>query len=495
MKKILLAIILIILPILSFGDYALFNSKGEALTDFSFTNIFPFMNDRALVQKDENFSYIDKLGTHTTSHAYALASQFHNNIAIVKKDNKIFYINKSHTPIFKEDFSAYTPNTKAVIEVFKPYTKSDLLIVEKAKKCGIAKPDGTLVIPCEYDRIINCDGEIFLAEKNGFFGYINKENKVIIPFAYQRASEFKDGFACVTKNGKTFVINQSNEQIAKDCDSYFIYSNNVILATKGEKIGGFDKTGKQIIAFEYSLNSQGDFKNIKHNLMVKPNGCFILYKKDSYFLFNKEGVGVNNIKATDITDFEKATTIASTGQYIVDIFGKMEFKTYKDAKEYVDGLKVKMVTEMENKYSLIKPELNAKILDKNWKILCEPTYSDVKDVYENTFVAKQDKYGIVGIDGKVILPFEYDDLANGEIIVGKKGKAFGLINREGVEICQFVYDNISDFVGDFAVVKKGEKFGVINSKGKEILPTIYSDINIFPEDLDPTKDIFFAVGK
>ena len=255
----------------------------------------------------------------------------------------------------------------------------DYLVVKHKGLCGAADRNGNIVIPCEYERIFNCDDNIFLVSKNNLFGYINRNNQIIIPFEYERASLFNYGFAIVTKKGSAFVINSQGNLIAKDCDEYYIYSNNLILCSKNNKIGAFDSEGKQIIAFEYSLNTNENNKYIKHNLMTKENGCFILYKGGKYFLFNNKGTGINNIKTNDIKDYYSEYTVVSSGKYAVDIFGRLEFNTLNEAKKYVDSLKVKMVTELPNKYSLIKPEISCHILDRNWKEVLTPAFENIKD--------------------------------------------------------------------------------------------------------------------
>lgn len=62
----------------------------------------------------------------------------------------------------------------------------------------------------------------------------------------------------------------------------------------------------------------------------------------------------------------------------------------------------------------------------------------------------------------------------------KEGK-WGLINLEGKEISEFIYDDIKTLKGieNSILVKKEEKYGLLNCKGVKILDTVYSDITGF----------------
>ncbi len=501
-KKIILLLFILLLSNSIFAyNYALFNSKGEPITDFSYSQIYPSFENLILCQKDNLLGYIDKTGKEIIPFQYSYGEFFQKGAVKVAKDNNFYYINKENSPIFDISIKAYNPKLTNVIEVFKPYTPTNLLLIEKDGLCGVGDTEGNIVIPCEYNRIINCDGDLFLVSKNNKFGYIDKNNKTIIPISFGRASEFKDGFAIATKGAKTSVINTKGETVAKDCDRYLIYSPNVILATKGGKIGAYNKEGKQIIAFEYSTNGAGLGTSLKFDLMTKENGCFILYKNGSWFLFNKEGVGVNNIKALDINEYEKEHTIAFTGNYVVDIFGRMEFKTKAEAKAYIDSLKVKSVTELPDKYSLIKTEGTSLLLDKNWKETVPQKYDIIKDFKDNLYVAKKnysDEYfGMVDIGGDTVISFDYEDLTNFHkgCAIAKAGAKYGLLNTEGTPITKFIYDYIDTFLGDFSRVKKGDNWGIINNKGEEIIPCEYKDVKIYPSNLNENEEIFFVVGK
>ena len=115
------------------------------------------------------------------------------------------------------------------------------------------------------------------------------------------------------------------------------------------------------------------------------------------------------------------------------------------------------------------------------------------------------KYGYVDINGKVIIPFIYDnatDFKEGVAVV-TKGEVFTkeyLIDIKGNILNKNEYEKIYFFNDDekiFCVKNKGY-YGVIDENGKEILPVIYDDISIRKNIIMAKKDkkmIYFSNNK
>lgn len=127
---------------------------------------------------------------------------------------------------------------------------------------------------------------------------------------------------------------------------------------------------------------------------------------------------------------------------------------------------------------------------------------------------KDNKYGIINLDGKVITNAIYDEIdglscKEGELLVKKDGK-YGVINNRGVELIKIKYDYISGdeyyteeskyklsgyIVG--TKTKDGYRYGYINNKQKLLLNTEYSEIMrigaIKAEDTD--NNIFIIARK
>ncbi|MGL5459971.1 MAG: WG repeat-containing protein [Cetobacterium sp.] len=112
------------------------------------------------------------------------------------------------------------------------------------------------------------------------------------------------------------------------------------------------------------------------------------------------------------------------------------------------------------------------VIDKNLNILIEPLYDGLFKGEKSTLIlAKQNnKYGYLSLDGKVVIPFEYEIGAvekNGVMIV-KKNNKIGAINENNEEVIKFDYDGI--YYNDstkFIAVKNKEYFLIDNFGKKE----------------------------
>ena len=99
-------------------------------------------------------------------------------------------------------------------------------------------------------------------------------------------------------------------------------------------------------------------------------------------------------------------------------------------------------------------------------------------------VEKNDKYGLIDFEGKVILECEYDSIyalkgVTENIIVEKDGK-LGLVNAKGQTIIKAEYNNIQTleegYKAEYLVKNSEGKFGVISTSGTNILEPKYEEI-------------------
>jgi hypothetical protein len=60
---------------------------------------------------------------------------------------------------------------------------------------------------------------------------------------------------------------------------------------------------------------------------------------------------------------------------------------------------------------------------------------------------------------------------------------YGLVNKQGYEICQPIYDNIHLFNGGYAAVNKNGKWTFVNKQGKKLTPLRYDWVGGFNDGL------------
>lgn len=106
-----------------------------------------------------------------------------------------------------------------------------------------------------------------------------------------------------------------------------------------------------------------------------------------------------------------------------------------------------------------------------------------------TFVDEKGAYGVMDIQGNVILPPEYELLnisGDGYSIFCKDGK-YGVANPNGDIIIEPIYDYIFGNSSGF-IINNNNKYGVFDKNGKEIFPLIYGEYTSVAKDLFALQD-------
>ena len=124
-------------------------------------------------------------------------------------------------------------------------------------------------------------------------------------------------------------------------------------------------------------------------------------------------------------------------------------------------------------------------------------------------VQKDGKYGLINLDGKEVLPCEYDSIETlkgiKNSIIIKKEKSSGLVNSKGEIVVPVEYKTISavneDYKNGYIVENAESKFGIINSDGKNVLEIKYEKIeniidnNKYIVKIDGTWEVISEDGK
>lgn len=132
-------------------------------------------------------------------------------------------------------------------------------------------------------------------------------------------------------------------------------------------------------------------------------------------------------------------------------------------------------------------EKNQQIFTEYENVMAIENYNENNELWfeENALkVQKNGKYGLINIDGKEILPCEYDSITvlKGikNSLVLKKDANLGIANTDGTIIVPVEYAEVKAITEDYKngfIVKNAEsKFGVIKSDGKVALDCKYEGI-------------------
>jgi len=423
------------------------NSREAFLLDFdnniistpigvNIVRLFPNGLYMVKLAGQNKFGFWDWNGNEIPPMVFDKIETFSEGIAVVKKDGKWGCIDESGKELFYTDYDYIEPFYNGFARV--------------------TKYDGEFTYKV---------GNVDTKGKNRKMGYINKLGKEVVPLNYTEAlgtdnssvktGLFVEGFAPVR------LINNTSENRQANC-------------------GFIDTTGKPITPFKYS--SVEYFKNGLAKVRIGKCYGFINYEGKEiipiiYDLIVDWYRYGNNVKEKQINDTYILAKQDSTF-VCLDLQGRIIASYNYDKMEpfIMEGKFLSIVTKNKKK-GLIDVA--------SGKIVIPIKYDVTTDVYgniDNTHLlgfSKEAQFRYFNINGIIVKPSHLRGKFYGGIAQVENKEKYGLINLSGKLIVPCIYDAIDYFRGGMAVVKKNEKYGFIDYSGKLIIPTIYDNVEPF----------------
>ncbi len=298
----------------------------------------------------------------------------------------------------------------------------------------------------EIAQIINY--KYFVSKEKDKYGVINSKGEQIIEAKYDDIkipNPEKAVFICY-EGENTKALNEKGEEIytqyqgiqplrLKNILSDLMYEKTTLKYSQDGKYGIISIDGKKITNAIYEEIDTLQFK--EGELLVKKDGKY----------------GIINIKGATIVK-EQYDGIEADKYY-------EENTGYKK-----DGYITKKTTEEGYRYGYINNS-GKKLIDNKYNELYRITEISSNDIY--TICAENGKYGLMK-NRKQVIPNEYQALVYNEsnnTVTALKGKNYGVISIEGKEIVPFEYKQI-DVSGDYiyaTTIDENEK--VFDSNGNE----------------------------
>ena len=231
--------------------------------------------------------------------------------------------------------------------------------------------------------------------------------------------------------------------------------------------------------------------------ITKDYQYFALYSQNKWGVINQDGVEViapSYQEMIIIPDKEKAVFICTynideeTGTYQTKAINNKneEILTGYDQIEALENIDKNNNVWYEP--NVLKVNKNGKygLIDLNGKELLPAEYDEITvlEGIENSMLIKKDgKIGLVNDNGSILIDSNYkeiktlgDTYKEGYITVDEQGK-YGLVSATKKQILDNKYDEILPiYLKDYYIVKENGKQKVISSEGEEILGSEYNDI-------------------
>lgn len=206
--------------------------EGEGGEGITFNN---FSEGLAAVVKNEKYGFIDTEGKVVIPLDYDWVSDFSEGLAVVRINERYGAIDKTGKVVIPVKYGSLGDFNEGF--AFAAYPSQDM-----DYKYGLIDKNNKEVIPFMYQQMGNFSEGLVVVQKEGKWGYVNKENKpvIAIDLDYEQVNDFADGLAAV------FDFEQNSDNM---------------------KYGYIDKTGKLIIPMNFTRvyweDNEGkiDFKN------------------------------------------------------------------------------------------------------------------------------------------------------------------------------------------------------------------------------------------
>lgn len=340
--------------------------------------------------------------------------------------------------------------------------EKNILKVKKNGKYGIINLEGTEIVNCKYDNIQALGGvaNSLVTTKDQKLGLLDTAGTVIIENNYKKieglTKKYEDGFIVQDENGKYGVINY-NKKVALECKYQDIKNivGNSTYAVKENDVLKIVNTENQT----YLENKYTDIKSINEdNVIVKKGSTYgvakltgeevvpanyqeLTYVFANYYIAKKDGkYGVINVNNETVMDFK-----------YIDLI-------YREDADFLEGTKTIEETDLINRNMQV--EVTGIISEVNTEI-----------GYVKVRVSGEYKYYNFKFEEKS----EKELLKSNTLIAQKKDGKYGFINKDGVVIVNYVYDDVSSQNEyGYSGIKKDGKWGVIDQKGNIILEPVYN---------------------
>lgn len=280
---------------------------------------------------------------------------------------------------------------------------------------------------------------------------------------------------------------------------------------KGKQYGLIDQKGKLIIPVMYDYVSYRHIKNDKDH-RIKRDSIFAATKGEKVFLFNTSGklMGEEKEEVYEVTESsgedrmlidrlldrkerggqnKYGNIIRQSGKLAI-VEAKVDGRYLQGAVNVKDDALIFPVTynniyiDRYNRLITVKDNLHM-IYDSTGKRLMDSAYDRIEEFNGTYKIYKNKKMALYDRDLKALSGFDYDGRsgsANGEVMVLSKNGKFGLVGLSGKVMIDFLYDELHFFTFrnkkgiPFVLVTIDKKSALVSSDAKPLTGFDYDDI-------------------
>lgn len=434
-------------PMYQNGKWGVVNSKGEVVIEAEYGEMITVPDNKKAV-------FICTYEVNYADNTYKTKAIDANNSQLYSSYNSV------------EVLSNYDSDNNI-------WNESNVLRVEKDGKYGLINLDGAELVSCTYDKIEPIKGvrNSLIVQKDGLNGLVNNQGNIIIECQYAEiralTDDYNDGYIVKNSESKYGIISINKEQLL-ECnytDIKHICGKDMFIVKEKDKWMITNSAGDKTVEIEYE-----DVNYINSEIIIaKVNGKYGIFGADKSEKVTAEYQDIeyayseNYIAKKD----DKYGVINSKGEQVVP-FDYTLLKYNKEA-DCICGNK--------------SDDNNSYLIDRNHEVKVIGTDIHVYNGYIRAKVNDEYKFYNLKLEEKS----NRDAFENHNLFVAKNDGKYGLVNRDGTLVVQYLYDDVTEQNDyGYVAVKKDGKWGVIDQYGNTVVEPEY--------EFNDVSDIIF-IGK
>ncbi|MGD1840967.1 MAG: WG repeat-containing protein [Thermonemataceae bacterium] len=261
------------------------------------------------------------------------------------------------------------------------------IICKRDRQFGLLNDDLEEVITPKYESLKAISKDLLQAEKHHAFGLIDNKEKIIYDFTISNIfGSLQNGWLIIQENGQFYHINPYQlKRIALPYSHILRASSNTYAAP--------------------NKNDLDKFKTVVDGLNIHED-----YDIDDFFnLSGKWGIMDCNGEALIAPSYTFIDFFRSTNYYKV-ASGKIQFELSEEGNWIAKGGKWGVINKCNEVAVPLKFDWIEEISENLFAVNLGGVVYYNDDFQENYWTAKGGKWGVINIEGAVVVPIEYDTL-------------------------------------------------------------------------------------
>ena len=372
------------------------------------------------------------------------------------------------------------------------YFDGSYFIVRMADKYDIYNHFGRKINQYPLEQVMASQAQQTPTKRGGQWGVIDFQGQNAVKFAFDSIGVGMNNVFPVKYVGEWGLIDAFGQWLVHpQYDSFSKISDLFVGERKGLKTL-FSKRGRNLLVTRHRLQEGNEsvevlFEGNKKGLITSEGVQVFAPFYDEVFHFGEyycakrpEGSVIKDHLGRFVTPLDQG--VQQVLDYHEDFFlikkdnlfgfldsdGRLRIANrYDSARSFSDGM---AAIKLIGKWGFI---------DKEERLIIQPHYAEVSDFELDVAIIKENAYGLINKQGRIILEQVYQNInrtPKGSYLLKSQNGKVGLADDHGEIVLSPSFDNLEEIGNGLLVATRNKRKALYNQQGKLLLGFVYSDI-------------------